>query len=70
MQNQPITKKLLQKMTEKIVREINPRKMVLFGSHAKGTARPDSNLELYNRNQDYTYSRQDLRGFKNLGGLR
>jgi predicted nucleotidyltransferase len=44
MQNQPITKKLLQKITEKIIREINPRKVVLFGSHARGTARPDSDL--------------------------
>jgi predicted nucleotidyltransferase len=44
MQPQPITKKLLQEMTEKIVREINPRKVVLFGSHARGSARPDSDL--------------------------
>lgn len=45
MQNQPVTEELLQKMTEKIVREINPRKVVLFGSHARGTARPDSDLD-------------------------
>jgi len=45
MQNQPVTEELLQEMTEKIVREINPRKVVLFGSHANGTARPDSDLD-------------------------
>jgi predicted nucleotidyltransferase len=45
MQNQPITEELLREMTEKIVREINPRKVVLFGSHARGTARPDSDLD-------------------------
>jgi predicted nucleotidyltransferase len=45
MQNQPVTEELLQEMTEKIVREINPRKVVLFGSHARGTARPDSDLD-------------------------
>jgi Nucleotidyltransferase domain len=45
MQNQPVTEELLQEMTEKIDREINPRKVVLFGSHARGTARPDSDLE-------------------------
>jgi len=45
MQSNPITKELLQEMTEKIVREINPRKAVLFGSHARGTARPDSSLD-------------------------
>ncbi len=45
MQNQPVTEELLQEMTEKIVREINPRKVVLFGSHARGTAGPDSDLD-------------------------
>ena len=45
MQNQPVTEELLQEMTEKIVREVNPRKVVLFGSHARGTARPDSDLD-------------------------
>jgi predicted nucleotidyltransferase len=45
MQNQPVTEELLKEMAEKIVREINPRKVVLFGSHARGTARPDSDLD-------------------------
>ena len=45
MQNQPVTEELLKEMTEKIVREDNPRKVVLFGSHARGTARPDSDLD-------------------------
>ena len=45
MQNHPITKELLQETTEKIVREINPRKVALFGSHARGTARPDHDLD-------------------------
>ncbi len=45
MQNQPVTEELLKEMTEKIVKEVNPRKVVLFGSFAKGTARPDSDLD-------------------------
>lgn len=45
MQNQPVTEELLKEMTEKIVREVNPRKIVLFGSHASGNARPDSDLD-------------------------
>jgi predicted nucleotidyltransferase len=45
MQYQPVTEELLKEMTEKIVREVNPRKVVLFGSHARGTARPDSDLD-------------------------
>jgi len=45
MQNQPVTEELLKEMTETIVREIKPRKVVLFGSYARGTARPDSDLD-------------------------
>jgi predicted nucleotidyltransferase len=45
MQNQPVTEELLKEITEKIVREVNPRKIVLFGSHARGNARPDSDLD-------------------------
>ena len=40
-----VTEKLLQEMTDLIVREIQPRKIILFGSHARGTARPDSDLD-------------------------
>jgi predicted nucleotidyltransferase len=45
MQKQPVTGEPLQEMTEKIVREVNPRKVVLSGSHARGTACPDSDLD-------------------------
>jgi predicted nucleotidyltransferase len=45
MQNQPVTEELLKEMTEKIVQEVNPRKVVLFGSYAHGTPRPDSDLD-------------------------
>lgn len=45
MHIQHVTEELLQEMTEKIVREVNPHKVVLFGSHARGTARPDSDLD-------------------------
>jgi uncharacterized protein len=40
-----LTDTLLHEMTESIIREVNPRKVVLFGSHAKGTARPDSDID-------------------------
>lgn len=45
MQNIQVTDDLLKEMTDAIVRELNPRKVVLFGSHARGTARPDSDLD-------------------------
>ena len=40
-----VTNELLKEMTDIIVREVNPHKIILFGSHARGTARPDSDLD-------------------------
>ena len=40
-----VTEELLKEMTDIIVREVHPRRIILFGSHARGTARPDSDLD-------------------------
>src|SRR5512137_116069 len=40
-----VTDQLIQEMTDIIVREVNPHKVVLFGSHARGDARPGSDLD-------------------------
>ncbi len=40
-----VTEKLLQEMTDLIVRDIQPLKIILFGSHARGTASADSDLD-------------------------
>ena len=40
-----LTDELLREMTDAIVREIKPRQIILFGSHARGDARPDSDLD-------------------------
>jgi predicted nucleotidyltransferase len=40
-----ITEKLLQELTDILVREAKPRKIILFGSQARGTARADSDLD-------------------------
>ena len=40
-----VTDELLKEMTDTIVREISPRQIILFGSHARGDARPDSDLD-------------------------
>jgi uncharacterized protein len=40
-----ITEDILQEMTDKIVREVNPRKVILFGSHVRGAASADSDLD-------------------------
>lgn len=40
-----VTDKLLQELTDILVREAKPRKIILFGSQARGTARADSDLD-------------------------
>jgi len=40
-----VDEELLKHMTETIVRELAPEKVVLFGSHARGIANPDSDLD-------------------------
>ena len=40
-----VTDALLKKMTDLIVKELDPQKVILFGSHARGTARSDSDLD-------------------------
>jgi predicted nucleotidyltransferase len=40
-----VTEELLKEMTDLIVREVKPRQIILFGSHARGTARADSDLD-------------------------
>ena len=40
-----VTDELLKEMTDIIVREVSPRQVILFGSHARGDAHPDSDLD-------------------------
>lgn len=37
----------IQTVTNAIVKAFEPRRITLFGSHARGDARPDSDLDLY-----------------------
>jgi predicted nucleotidyltransferase len=38
--------KIIQEMVRRIVQTVNPTKIILFGSHARGTAGPDSDVDL------------------------
>ena len=38
---------LLEHITRTIVEKFNPRRIVLFGSHARGEAKPESDLDLF-----------------------
>ena len=43
---QPITEELIQEVKNRIVSEVHPEKIVLFGSYAYGTPTKDSDLDL------------------------
>jgi predicted nucleotidyltransferase len=38
--------KQIQKMVDRIVKKFDPEKIILFGSHARGDAGPDSDVDL------------------------
>jgi uncharacterized protein len=40
-------RELLEQITTKIVDRFHPRRIILFGSHARGDVRPDSDLDLF-----------------------
>ena len=40
-----VTEELIQKMVDIIVNEVDPEQVILFGSHARGDARPDSDVD-------------------------
>src|SRR3989442_182124 len=40
------TADVIQIMTDRIVRDFHPLRLILFGSHARGDARPDSDIDL------------------------
>ncbi|HET8761619.1 MAG TPA: nucleotidyltransferase domain-containing protein [Nitrospiria bacterium] len=42
-----IDQKLLEKVTNTIVERFHPRRIILFGSRARGEARPDSDVDLF-----------------------
>ena len=46
MQLATIDDKLIRYVTDTIVEHFHPRRIVLFGSHARGDAHPDSDLDL------------------------
>jgi uncharacterized protein len=37
---------IIQEMVRRIVKTVNPTQIILFGSHARGTAGPDSDVDL------------------------
>jgi len=42
----PVEKKEIRQMVSRIVSRFDPERIILFGSHARGDARPDSDVDL------------------------
>ena len=42
----PVDAELIDEMVRRIVRTVHPEKIILFGSRARGEARPDSDIDL------------------------
>ena len=42
----PVTDKLLEEMTQAIVQEVDPERIILFGSCGRGNAEPGSDVDL------------------------
>jgi len=46
MKRKQITSQLIDKMVRRLARRFKPEQIILFGSHARGTAGPDSDVDL------------------------
>ena len=46
MKPRPITPRLIDQMVRRLVRRFKPEQIILFGSHARGAAGPDSDVDL------------------------
>jgi len=46
MKPRPITPQLIDKMARRLAQRFRPERIILFGSHARGTAGPDSDIDL------------------------
>ena len=45
MKTRRITPELIDKMAKRLARRFKPERIILFGSHARGTAGPDSDVD-------------------------
>ena len=47
LQTKRVTPELIAYIVEKITREVSPQRIIMFGSHARGQAVEDSDLDLF-----------------------
>ena len=61
LNTEKITPELINYIVEKIVREIQPEKIILFGSYARGNFTSDSDLDLFIVKDDKEESSRGIR---------
>ncbi len=61
-----VTPELIAYIVEKIVREVAPQRIIMFGSRARGEARDDSDLDLFVIQDSQTANRQVRRRIERL----
>lgn len=71
---EPVTEELLERMVRRIVAEVAPEMVILFGSRARGDARPDSDVDLVVVEAEpfgkaRSRHRETVRLYEALGGL-
>ena len=66
LQTEQITPELIEYIVEKIVRVVSPDQIVLFGSHARGDAADDSDLDLFIIHDSHTSNREVRRQIETI----
>jgi predicted nucleotidyltransferase len=66
LETEVITPELISYITDKIVREINPKQIIMFGSRARGDAKDDSDIDLFVVQDSGLPSRQVRRRIERL----
>ena len=66
MQTRRVTPELITYIVERIVQSIAPQQIILFGSHARGDATPDSDLDLFIIQDSHTSNRAVRRQIERL----
>lgn len=65
-----VDESLLQEMVRRLVEAIDPDRIILFGSRARGDARPDSDVDLLViKDSDEPPHRRVIPAYRALGGL-
>lgn len=65
-----IDEKLIRYVTDTIVEHFHPRRIILFGSHARGDAHPDSDLDLLIEMETDLPAYERMRKVSEVFGLR